>query len=96
MSVCCECCVFSGRGLRGELITRPEESYRLWCVVCDPETSRMRRPWPSGSSRAPKKQSIHIITLMSKILRGQLYKYRTSQTIICYLLRLLFLGVCDI
>ena len=35
MSVCCECFVFSGRGLCDELITRPEESYRLWCVaVC--------------------------------------------------------------
>ena len=31
MSVCCECCVLSGRGLCDELITRPEESYRLWC-----------------------------------------------------------------
>jgi len=32
----------SGRGLCDELITRPEESYRLWCVVvCDLETSRM-------------------------------------------------------
>jgi len=32
----------SGRGLRDELITRPEESYRLCCVVvCDLETSRM-------------------------------------------------------
>ena len=30
---CCECCVLSGRGLCDELITRPEESYRLWCVV---------------------------------------------------------------
>jgi hypothetical protein len=31
-----------------ELIARPEESYRLWCVVvCDLETSRMRRPWPA-------------------------------------------------
>jgi hypothetical protein len=40
MSVCCECCVLSGRGLCDELITRPEESYRLWCVVeCDQETS---------------------------------------------------------
>jgi len=28
--VCCECCVLSGRGLCDELITRPEESYRLW------------------------------------------------------------------
>ena len=27
--VCCECCVLSGRGLCDELITRPEESYRL-------------------------------------------------------------------
>ena len=36
--VCCECCVLSGIGLCDELITRPEESYRLWCVVvCDLE-----------------------------------------------------------
>jgi hypothetical protein len=28
----CECCVFSGRGLCDGLITRPEESYRVWCV----------------------------------------------------------------
>jgi hypothetical protein len=34
--------VLSGRGLCDELITRPEESYRLCCVVvCDLETSRM-------------------------------------------------------
>jgi hypothetical protein len=40
MDVCCECCVLSGRGLCEELITLPEESYRLWCVVvCDLETS---------------------------------------------------------
>ena len=39
MDVCCECCVLSGRGLCDELITRSEESYRLWCVVCDLETS---------------------------------------------------------
>ena len=38
MFVCCECCVLSGRGLCDELITRPEESYRLWYVtVCDLE-----------------------------------------------------------
>jgi hypothetical protein len=35
MFVCCVCCVLSGRGLCDELITRPEESYRLWPVVCD-------------------------------------------------------------
>ena len=43
--VCCECRVLSGRGLCDELITRPEESYRLWCVVvCDLETSRIGAP----------------------------------------------------
>ena len=40
MDVCCECCVLSGRGLCDGLITRPEESYRLWrVVVCDQEIS---------------------------------------------------------
>jgi len=40
MSVCCECCMLSGRGLCDELVTRPEEPYRLWCVVeCDLEIS---------------------------------------------------------
>jgi hypothetical protein len=30
----------SGRGLYDELITHPEEAYRLWrVVVCDQETS---------------------------------------------------------
>jgi hypothetical protein len=39
MDVCRECCVLSGIGLCGGLITGPEESYRLWCVVeCDLET----------------------------------------------------------
>jgi len=40
--------VFSGRGLCEELITRPEESYRLWrVVVCDQETSTTRRLKPA-------------------------------------------------
>jgi hypothetical protein len=34
MSVCCDCCMLSGRGLCDEMITRPVESYRLWCVSC--------------------------------------------------------------
>ena len=39
MSLSCDCCVLSGRDLCEELITRPEESHRLWCVVvCDTET----------------------------------------------------------
>ena len=38
--------MLSGRCLCDELITRPEESYRLWCVVvCDLETSRIGAPY---------------------------------------------------
>jgi len=38
--------LLSGRGLCDELITRPEESYRLWCVVvCDLETSTIFAPY---------------------------------------------------
>ena len=34
LSVCCECCMLSGRGLCDELITRPEESYRTVMRLC--------------------------------------------------------------
>jgi hypothetical protein len=55
MFVCCECCVLSGRGLCDELITRPEESYQLWCVfVCDLENPKneevMTRVWSQRHS----------------------------------------------
>jgi len=47
MSVSCDCFVLSVRCLCVGLITRPEESYRLWCVVeCDIETWIMRTAWP--------------------------------------------------
>jgi len=42
----------SRRGLCDELITRPEESYRLCCaVVCDLETSTMGAPYIYDISR---------------------------------------------
>jgi len=47
----------SGRGLCDELITRPEESYRLCCVVVsDLETSRMGAPYIYDISRLRVKQ----------------------------------------
>ena len=50
--VCCEYRVLSGRGLCDELITRPEESYRLCCVLLyDLETSRMGAPYIYDISR---------------------------------------------
>jgi hypothetical protein len=58
MFVCCECCATSGRSLYDELVTRPEDSYRLWCVVeNDLENSRMRRTWPTWGCRAKNKQT---------------------------------------
>jgi hypothetical protein len=51
-------CVLSGRGLCDGLITRPEESYWLCCViVCDLETSILRRLKPaSGLSKSVKER----------------------------------------
>ena len=59
MFVCCECCVLSGRGLCDELITRPEESYRLCCVVvCDLENLKNEETMTRvGSQRHSKKKS---------------------------------------
>jgi hypothetical protein len=60
MSVCCECCVLLGRGLCDGLVTRPEESYRLWRVYqCDRETSAKRGgpgPYIEMSSHRKKKR----------------------------------------
>ena len=60
MIVCCECCVLSGRGLCDELITRPEEPYRLWCVVvCDLEKTILVNEEgqdPLGGNRAKREK----------------------------------------
>ena len=62
LSICCECCVLSGRGLCDELVTLPEESYWLWCVVaCSIDPSGMCRPWPA-LGRSTKET---ILTLLS-------------------------------
>jgi hypothetical protein len=62
VSVCCECCVLSGIGPCDELITSPEESYRLWfVVVCDLETSWMRRPCPLGVVVPEKGKLLNIL-----------------------------------
>jgi hypothetical protein len=64
-----ECCVLLGRGLCVRLITRPEESYWIQCVVmCDLETSsRMRRPWPTGECCAPPPKKSTTIYYLYKI-----------------------------
>jgi hypothetical protein len=67
----------SSRGPCDELITRPEESYRLWCVVrCDLEISCMRRPWPIRGL-------LHLQKLIIIIINKSLLRY--------YILRLRYL-----
>jgi hypothetical protein len=61
MFVSCECFVLSGGGLSNKLITSPEESYLLVCVVvCDIESSRMKRLWPALDRSATKKSSRYL------------------------------------
>ena len=56
--------MLSGRGLCDKLITRPEESYRLCCVVvCDLETSRMGAAYIYDVSRLRVKQIFKLGTL---------------------------------
>ena len=55
MFICCECCVLSGRSLCDEMITRPEEFYRLWCVVvCDLENLVNKEALAHWGAVAPK------------------------------------------
>jgi hypothetical protein len=53
--------VLSGRGLCKGFITRPEESYRLWCVVvCNQETSKNEEA--KARYRAVKIQTQWVVT----------------------------------
>ena len=70
MSVCCECCVLSGRGLCDGLITHPEGSYRLWYViVCGLETSRMGALPAFGRSVIGKKISTAVFKVLLESLQ---------------------------
>jgi len=68
----------SGRGLCDELITRPEESYRLCCVVvCDLETSRMGAPYVYDISHL----RVNIILYHqyeTVLFRSQVHKYHKT------------------
>ena len=61
MFVCCECCVLSGRSLCDELITRPEESYRLCCVVvCDLENLKNEEAMTRVGSQRHRKKIVFV------------------------------------
>jgi hypothetical protein len=105
MSVSCECCVLSGRGLCDELLPRPEESYRV-CVVCLKSVivkpRKMRRPRPPRGCRAIGKKSSTIGSNSSSSIGGNSSKRsnNTSSTssgnsiVICTLSLSLLLLIC--
>ena len=84
MDVCCECCVLSGRGLCDELITRPGESYRLWCVVgCDLENLKNEEAMTRvGSQRHSKKKQAHIYHNRISLYNVHSYMFRQLSVIL--------------
>ena len=79
--------MLSGRGLCDELITRPEESYRLWCVVlCDLKQQKPRECWgqdPVGGATAPRENKSVTLHINTKI---KLFKnIKIKRALRCYL-----------
>jgi hypothetical protein len=64
--------MFSGKGLCDELITRPEESYRLWCiVVCNLQILKNEEAMTRvGSQRQSGNIYIYIICIWLEYWRG--------------------------
>jgi hypothetical protein len=90
MFVCCECCVLSGRGHCDELITRPDESYRLWCVVvCDLENLKNEEAMIRVGKQRHKKKIFLIIHFTCKLL---MFVILLNLTLLFYQLLLRFYG----
>jgi hypothetical protein len=88
VDVCCECCVLLGTCLCDELTTRPEKSYRLYHVVlCDLETSWMRRNWPIRGCRAKYKQTKISLNLLNYSLTNLVFYHENVQSSFILLLR---------
>jgi hypothetical protein len=77
MFVCCECCVLSTRGFCVGLISRPEESYRLWCVCCVWSINLQNEETIArvGPQRHEKKQNIFTLCMLTK---DATTKFRTA------------------
>jgi len=72
--------MLSGRGLCDELITHPEKSYQLWCVItCDLETSRSHGLRQATAPQGKKKIYTHTQS------STQVYCYRRDR-INCFIL----------
>jgi len=82
--------VLSGRGLCDELITRPEESYRLWCVVvCDLENLKNEEAMTRVGSQRHIKKNFYM---------SQIYFLRTKHDFLSLFIRTTFhvTSVCPV
>jgi hypothetical protein len=76
MSVCCECCVLSGRGLCDGLIIRPRESYRLWRVMNEEAPAN----WGGGGAVATKTKKLCTCKCLYVLCHGSImYRICISQ-----------------
>jgi hypothetical protein len=67
--VCFECCVLLGRDICVGLITRPEESYLVWCVQCVWSRSPVRRGHvPEWDRIATEKKIVSLLGFASFIV----------------------------
>jgi hypothetical protein len=84
--------VLSGRGLCDELITRPEESYRLWCFVVWSRNlvneEALAHCW--GCRAKQTKQTIIIIIIFWVVIILTLYSEAST---VCYVFMLRVNGV---
>jgi hypothetical protein len=84
MFVCCVCCVLSGRGLCDELISRPEESYRLWrVVVCDHETSWYEEATARAELQTQRNKQTCLYVIVYVTLYACMYVYVCKHVCVC-------------
>ena len=85
MFVCCKCCVLSSRGLCDGPIPRPEESYRLWCVIlCDQvKNNPLHLPWLGRKGVGLRKKDLKkLFTLKTQLRLTVKYKTKKSVTLL--------------
>jgi hypothetical protein len=91
MFVCCVCCVFLGRGLCDELITRRGEPYRIGatlCVITEPREWGGHSPrWAAGPEKIINNRCVQIIAWCgislsgTNILPRKVFNHRLKHTV---------------
>ena len=81
-AVFCECCVLSGRGLCVGLITRPEESYRVWLVWVWSWSLDNGEALGPLASVAPWKEELLILHLHVWVLFLMGFKLKTFKIVV--------------